>query len=55
LLTGVSGVTFAEAWNERVAGELDGLPVDFISRRHLMANKTAAGRPRGLADIDGLR
>lgn len=50
LIAAISGVAFDEAWSERVKGSLDGLPVQFISRRLLLKNKRAAGRLTDLAD-----
>ena len=47
----IDGVTFDEAWKDRVLGEIDGeLPVSLISRERLLQNKRAAARPRDLAD-----
>ena len=54
LLTSVSGVTAADAWAQRIAGELDGLPVFFLSRDHLIANKRATGRLQDKADLEAL-
>lgn len=51
LLTTLTGVTFEEAWEQRVPAVLDGVPVWFISREHLVRNKRAAGRPQDLADV----
>jgi hypothetical protein len=51
LLTGISGVSFEEAWPRRVAGLLDGLPVAFLGREELIKNKRASGRPKDLADV----
>lgn len=45
---------FAEVWNRRVAGELNGVDVFFPSREDLTRMKRAAGRPQDLADIDRL-
>lgn len=51
ILQKIDGVTFAEAWRDRVPGKIDGeLPVSLISQEHLLRNKRAAGRPRDLAD-----
>ena len=49
-----SGVQFDEAWKSRAAGELDGLPVQFISKELLKRNKAAVGRKQDLADLDYL-
>ena len=55
LITEISGVTFEEAWDGRVEGELDGLPVGFISLAHLLQNKKAAGRDKDVADVATLQ
>lgn len=54
LLTSISGVSFDEVWNGRVAGELDGHAVTFIGRDALIRNKRASGRTKDLADIEEL-
>jgi hypothetical protein len=53
--TGIDGVTFAECYPQRVAAELDGVSVWFISLADLKRNKRAAGRNKDLADMDNLR
>ena len=54
MMTSISGVTFNEAWKSRATGELDGLPVQFISKELLKRNKAAVGRKQDLADLDYL-
>ena len=54
LLTSISGVEFDDAWSDRVAGDLGGVPVSFVSLRAFRKNKLAAGRPRDLADLADL-
>jgi hypothetical protein len=54
ILTGISGVSFDEAWNERVQGEIDGVPAAFLSLRLFRRNKRACGRAKDLADLDAL-
>jgi len=54
LLTGISGVTWDEAWGGRVAGEFGGVPAAFIGRTELRRNKLAAGRHKDLADLEAL-
>ena len=54
LLTEISGVHFDEAWESRVHGDLQGLPVPFISRECLIRNKTAANRAKDQADVEAL-
>lgn len=54
LLTSISGVDFEEAWNSRLGGELDGLPVSFLGWDALLKNKRASGRSQDLADVSKL-
>jgi hypothetical protein len=54
LLTSIDGVTFDEAWSERREWTIEGLTFPVLSRRHLIANKRAVGRPKDLADVDEL-
>lgn len=51
MLTSISGVSFAQAWQARLAAELDKLPVCFISKDLLLENKRASGRAKDLADV----
>lgn len=52
ILMGVSGVSFHEAWPNRVEADFDGVPAHFISRRELIVAKRAAGRPQDIIDAD---
>ena len=52
IITGISGVSFEEAWEERIRGEIDGIPTFFLSLRLFRRNKEASGRPKDLADLD---
>ncbi|HVA27237.1 MAG TPA: nucleotidyltransferase [Candidatus Baltobacteraceae bacterium] len=52
VLTGISGVTFDEAWTNRQKGDVGGIAVSFIGREQFLQNKRAAGRPKDLADIE---
>ena len=54
ILTSISGVSFDEAWAGREAGELDGIPVQYIGRGDLLRNKAASGRAKDLGDIEEL-
>ena len=54
LVTSISGVTFAEAWERRDCARVEGLPMIFVDRQTLLANKAASGRPKDLADIAAL-
>lgn len=51
LMTSIDGVAFRDAWEERVGLELDGVPVQILSKRHLIQNKRAMGRPQDQADL----
>lgn len=55
ILTEISGVGFSEAWASRKTVELEGRLVAFLGRDALLRNKTAAGRPKDLADAARLR
>ena len=50
ILTSISGVSFAEAWTEKLTTEIGGLRLHVLSRKHLIANKRTVGRPKDLAD-----
>ncbi|HSJ65084.1 MAG TPA: hypothetical protein VK922_14425 [Gemmatimonadaceae bacterium] len=54
LLTGISGVTWEEAWPGRVESEFGGVPAAFLGLAELRRNKRAAGRHRDLADLEAL-
>lgn len=45
---------FDELWDEATVVELGGVPVRVASRRHLVAMKRSAGRPRDLDDVAAL-
>ncbi|MGI9038123.1 MAG: hypothetical protein ACR2GQ_04585 [Gemmatimonadota bacterium] len=54
ILTSITGVAFAEAWDSRRTIELEGLHIPVIGRDHLIRNKRAVGRTRDLADLEDL-
>jgi hypothetical protein len=51
ILTVIDGVSFDEAWPERVQTKFAGVPTAVLSRKHLIKNKSTAGRPQDLADL----
>ena len=51
ILTGISGVTFDEAWNNREQGKIADVTVSVISRDLLIKNKRAANRDKDQGDI----
>lgn len=56
ILQGVAGITFDEAWPNRVETNLgEDTPAHVISRAHLIQNKLASGRLQDLADVEKLR
>jgi len=54
ILTQLTGLTFEEAWAERVRGAFGDIEVDYIGRAAFIRNKRATGRARDLADIEEL-
>ncbi|MDA1081368.1 MAG: hypothetical protein O2973_06765 [Gemmatimonadetes bacterium] len=53
-LTTVSGVSFDEAWNDRVVSMFDDIAVPYIGRDAFVRNKRASGRTKDLADLESL-
>jgi hypothetical protein len=54
VLTHITGVEFSDAWRNRVASVMFGVPVYVISRGDLIANKRAAGRPSDTEQLESL-
>lgn len=54
ILTAISGVTFEEAWKNRLPLEIEGVRVLVLGRHDFITNKRATGRARDLVDIEGL-
>jgi hypothetical protein len=54
LLTSMTGVSFDEAWAEKVEAELEGMKVNILGRQALIRNKKATRRPQDLADLEAL-
>lgn len=56
LLQRIDGLTFDEAWQNRIEGHIDGeVEVNVISRGDLIRNKLASGREQDLLDAKKLR
>jgi hypothetical protein len=55
ILTGISGITWEEAWASRIQVDFDGFPIQVIGKAELIRNKQATGRPQDLADLVRLR
>ncbi|SRR6266511_4238201 len=50
----IDGLTFADAWPDRQETRYADQTVPVISRRHLILNKRATGRPQDLLDAEEL-
>jgi len=55
ILQSISGVTFDQAWENRITAFIDEIPTNVISRDDLIRNKLAAGRRRDLLDVEDIR
>ena len=54
LLTGLSGLTFEDAWRDRMSQNIAQVAVPFLGRAAFIANKRATGRLKDLADLEAL-
>jgi hypothetical protein len=54
LMSVITGVSWDEAWASRRQGFYGSIPVFFIGRQALIANKRATGRTKDLADAEAL-
>lgn len=54
ILNQISGVTFEECYPHRMEIEVEGIPIKFIGRDQLIANKLASGRDKDLSDVKKL-
>ncbi|MDO9465528.1 MAG: hypothetical protein Q7J67_09570 [bacterium] len=54
VITGASGVDFAECYSRREIVDIDGISVSFISIDDLKKNKKASGRHKDLEDLEHL-
>ena len=55
VLNRISGVEFDECFRMRVVHQIEGVPINFISRDLLIQNKLASGRHKDLDDAEGLQ
>lgn len=55
VMSSIDGVSFPEAWRGKVVERLADLEVPFLGRAALLKNKTAAGRPKDLADVAAIQ
>jgi hypothetical protein len=54
ILTSITGMTFDEAWADRVEAVVGGTRVNFIGREQLIQNKRLTGRHQDRADLEAL-
>jgi hypothetical protein len=54
ILTELTGLTFAEAWPDRLRRSFGEVEADFIGRDAFIRNKRATGRAKDLGDIEGM-
>src|SRR5688572_10188324 len=50
ILTSITGVEFADAWERRLPIDVSGVTVNVIGRDDLIRDKLAVGRPQDVAD-----
>jgi hypothetical protein len=51
LLTGISGVSFDEAWAGRVTVNIEGMDIAVLGRDEFIVNKRRVGRPKDVSDL----
>ena len=54
ILTELTGLTFADAWPDRMRRAFGEIDADFIGRDAFIRNKRATGRAKDLGDIEGM-
>lgn len=55
VLTDIEGVTFSDAWNDRLETTFGDQSVGILSREHIIRNKKAFGRDQDLVDVKWLQ
>jgi hypothetical protein len=55
ILTGISGLSFGEAWPNRIEAPVEGVRVPILGLKDLLTNKRASGRDKDRADVNGLQ
>ena len=54
ILTYIEGVSFEEAWSEKVIVDFGGFPMPVLSRKLMIQNKRTSGRSKDLVDLEAL-
>lgn len=55
ILNEIDGVTFDEAYKNKLVIDIDGLMISYIGLNDLIKNKTASGRSQDLVDLNTLK
>ena len=54
IITSLTGISWEDAYSNRVQGKYGNVPVSYIGRDQFILNKKATGRKRDLADLEAL-
>lgn len=52
ILTAIDGLSFAQAWPNRISSAIGRAPTQVLGRADLIRNKKASGRAKDLADLE---
>jgi len=55
ITTGIDGIRFNEAWENKMAITVDGIDLFVPSKADLLKNKVASGRDKDLGDVAWLK
>lgn len=55
IINSIDGVSFENAYSDRIIVEIESLPVPVISKENIIKNKEATGRPKDKIDADNLK
>jgi hypothetical protein len=54
IITALTGISWEEAYTQRVEGDFGGIPVYYIGKNQYISNKKSLGRKKDLADLEAL-
>lgn len=54
LITDLDGITFEEAYKQKISDQIDGVPIEIIDLQSLLKNKKSTGRTKDLLDFEEL-
>lgn len=55
IINSLDGMSFEDAYSDRIIVEIESLPVPVISKENIIKNKEATGRPKDKLDADNLK